>query len=61
MSGTFNVGLILQQFLNSQQNLLDRDMRLPIFLFVQNGETYGARWVDVGMRQDRLEYAFGRS
>ena len=44
----FRVGII-QKVLNSKKDLLDRDCRLPSFLFVKDRETDGSRWIDIWM------------
>ena len=36
-------------------------MRLPVFLLIQDGKTDSSRGVDVGVGENRLENAFGRS
>ena len=61
LSRTLDVGLILQQFLNPQQNLLHRNVRLPILLLIQNRQAHCSRRIDVGVWQNWLEYTFGRS
>lgn len=45
-----DVGLVLQQLLDPQQNLLHCDVRLPVFLFIQNGEADSSRRVNIRMR-----------
>ena len=61
LCGAFDVGLVLQQFLDAQKDGLDRDVGLPVFLVVEDGEADCARGVDVGVGQDRLEDALGGS
>jgi hypothetical protein len=48
---------LVQQHLNAQQNLLDRDRGLPAFFFVQNAEADGAGGVDVWVEERRRELA----
>lgn len=61
MRGRFDIGLVVEQFLDAQQDLLDRDVRLPVFLFVEDREANCSGRVDVGMRKDWLEDALGWS
>lgn len=56
-----DIGFILQQFLDSKENLLDCDVGLPILLLVQNGQADCARGINVRVREDRFEYTFGGS
>jgi hypothetical protein len=58
---TLNIGLILQQLLDAEQDLFDGDVRLPVLLLIQDGEADCPRRVDVGMREDRLENTFRRA
>jgi hypothetical protein len=46
LGGIFDVWLI-QQILNAEQNLFDRDRRTPILLLVQQGQANGARGIHV--------------
>jgi hypothetical protein len=43
--------------LDTQQNLLDSDRGLPSFIFVQDRQADGARWIDVWVEQRRDEFA----
>ena len=61
LGGAFDVGLILQQLLDAQEDGLDRDVGLPVLLVVEDREADRARGVDVGMGQDWLEDALGGS
>lgn len=61
MGGALKVGLVLDQFLDAQQDLLDGDEGLPVLLLVEDGQAHCAGGVDIGMGQDRLEYTFGGS
>lgn len=58
LGGIFDVRLV-QQILDAEQNLFDRDRRTPILLLVQQRQTHGARWVHVRMEQWWLKFAFG--
>lgn len=58
LCGTLRVDLI-QQELNSQQNLLDGDGGLPSLFFVEDAETDGAGRVDVGVEERWREFALG--
>lgn len=53
----FGVGII-KQILDTQQNLLNGDCRLPGFFFVQDRETDSAGGVDVGVEERRDEFAW---
>lgn len=57
----FNIWLILDQLLDAQQDLLDRNVRFPVLLVVEDRKTDCSRRVDVGMGQHRLKHAFRRS
>jgi hypothetical protein len=50
----------VQQHLNAQQDLFDRDGGLPALFFVQDGQADGAAGVDVGVEEgwDELAYPF---
>lgn len=48
---------LVEQRLDTQQDLLDCDSRLPAFLLVENGEANGAGGVDVGVEERRDEFA----
>jgi hypothetical protein len=48
---------LVEQRLYAQQNLLDRNRRLPAFFFVEDGQTDGAGGVDVGVEQRGNEFA----
>ena len=56
-----DIWLVFQQFLDAEQDLFDGDVRLPIFLVIQNAEPDSAGRVDVRVGQHRLEHAFGGS
>ncbi len=56
-----NVRLIFQQLLDSQQNLLHCDVRLPVLFVIQDRQAHGSWWVDVRVWQYWLEHAFGWS
>lgn len=60
LSGISNIGLA-EQSLNANQNLLDAHLRSPIFIFVQQRQTYGARWINVRMENWWIELALWRS
>jgi hypothetical protein len=51
---------VVEQVLDTQQNLLHRDGRLPSLILVQNRKTDRARGVDVGMEQRRDEFTCER-
>jgi len=51
---------IVEKVLDSQKNLLNGDGWLPCLLLVQNTEANGAGRIHVGMKQRRVEFAFGR-
>ena len=61
LGGAFDVGLVLQQFLDAQEDGLDGDVGLPVLLVVEDGEADRARGVDVGVGQDGIEDALGGS
>ena len=45
---SWGVGVgVVEEILNTEKNLFDRDGRLPVLLLVQNRQTDRARWVDV--------------
>lgn len=48
---------VIEKILDAQQDLLDRDCRLPAFLLVQNRQTDGAGRIDIGMEEWRNEFA----
>ena len=50
---------IVEQVLNAQQDLLDRDSRFPTLIFVEDGKTDGARGEDVRVEERRGELALG--
>ncbi|TGZ47410.1 hypothetical protein DBV15_00226, partial [Temnothorax longispinosus] len=49
---------LVQQVLNTEQDLLDRDGRSPVFLLVQERQADSAGWVNVRMEQRRFEFTF---
>ena len=61
LRGRIDVGLVVEQFLDAQQDLLHCDVRLPVFLLVENREADCSGGIDVGMREDGLEDALGWS
>ena len=60
MRGRLDIGLVVEQLLDAEQDLLDGDVRLPVLLFVEDREADRSGGIDVGMRQDWLEDALGR-
>ena len=56
LSGRIWVGLV-QQRLDTEEDLLDGDGGLPAFLFVENGQANGSGRVDVGVEERRNELA----
>ena len=48
---------IIQQILDSDQNLLESNRGTPALFFVQNRETNCSRWINVGMKERRHEFA----
>lgn len=50
---------IVKQILNTQQDLLDCNSRFPTLIFVEDGETNGARGEDVRMEERWGEFALG--
>jgi len=58
LCGGLWVGLV-EQRLDSEEDLFDSDGGLPAFFFVENGETYCAAGVDVGMEKRGDEFAWG--
>ena len=42
---------IIQQILNTNDNLFDGDSRFPTLFFVENRQTDCAGWVDIGMEE----------
>ena len=48
LSGRLWVDLV-QEHLDAEQDLLDRDGRLPAFLLIENAKTNGARRIHVGV------------
>ena len=61
LSGTIDVGIVLEQFLDACQDRFDSQVWLPVLLLVQDAEAHCSRGVDVGVRQDWLEDALGRT
>lgn len=61
MRGRFDIGLVVEQLLDAEKDLLHGDVRLPVFLFVEDGEADRSGRIDVGMRQDWFEDALRRS
>lgn len=59
LGGIRRIGLI-EQLLNAEQNLFDRNRGAPVFLLVQNRQTDGARGKDVRMEEGRIEATLGR-
>lgn len=53
----FRVGVV-QQILDAQQNLLDSNGWLPCLLLVQDGQTYRARRIDVGVEERWYKLAY---
>ena len=41
----------VQQVLHTKQDLLDGDAGLPGLLLVENAQTHGPRWIDVGVEK----------
>lgn len=60
LSRTLDVRLILQQFLDTQQNLFHSDVWFPVFLLVQDRQAHSSRRVNVGVRNHWLEHALWR-
>jgi hypothetical protein len=48
---------LIQQRLNAQQNILDRNRRFPALFLIENRETNRARRVDVWVEQRGYEFA----
>lgn len=48
---------IIQQILDSDQNLFESNRWTPALFFVQNGQTNGSRWINIGMKERRHEFA----
>ena len=61
LCGTLNVGLIVDQFLDAQQDLFHCYVGLPVFFIVEDGEADCSGGVDVGVWEDWFEDAFGGS
>jgi hypothetical protein len=57
LGGRFRVRLI-EQRLNTEENLFDVDRGFPAFFFIENGEADGARGVDVGVEKRGYEFAY---
>lgn len=55
---SWRVGVgVVEQVLNTKQDLLDSNRRLPTFLLIQDRKTDCARWVDVRVEKGRNEFA----
>ena len=57
MGRALNIGFVSDQFLDSEQDLLDGDAALPVLLFVQNAQANCAGGVDIWVREEGLELA----
>lgn len=57
LGGRFRVRVV-QQILDTEEDLLDRDGRFPGFFFVQDRETDGAGGVHVRVKERRDEFAY---
>lgn len=57
LRGRLRVGVI-QEVLDTQQDLLNRNRRFPRLLLVQNRKTDGSRGVDVGVEERGNEFAY---
>ena len=53
----FGIGVV-QQVLNSNENLLQCDRRAPGFFFIQDREANGARGIDIRVEEGRSEFAY---
>lgn len=51
---------VVQELLDADQDLLDRDGGSPGLFFVEDGQANGARRIDVGMKEGRVEFAWLR-
>jgi hypothetical protein len=51
---------IIQQVLNTNQDLLDGNGGTPAFFLVENGKANGARWIHVGVKEGWSELAYMR-
>jgi hypothetical protein len=49
---------IVEEILNTEENLLDGDSWLPSFFFVQDGKADGSGRIDVGMEKRWCEFAY---
>lgn len=58
LRGGLGVGVV-EEVLDSQEDLLDGDGRLPGFVFIEDREANSAGWVDIRMKQGRDEFALG--
>ena len=61
LRGAIGVRLVSQQLLNSQQQLTNCYVGLPVLLVVEDGETYRSRGVYVWVRENWLEDTLWRS
>ena len=49
---------VIEEVLNPEKNLLDRDSRLPAFFLIQDGEADSSRGVDIWMEKRRHKFAY---
>ena len=52
-----DIGLILDELLNSKKDLFDGDARFPVLFLVEDAETHVSRRVDVRVGQQRVKFA----
>ena len=52
---------VVQQILDTQEDLLDCDGGPPVLLLVQDGEAHSYRWVNIRMKQWRNKLDLGWS
>jgi hypothetical protein len=59
VSLSWRVGVgVIEKVLNSEEDLLDGDGRLPALLFIQDRQADGARGIDVGVEERWDEFAW---
>lgn len=56
MCGGIGIGVV-QEILDSEEDLLDGDGGFPGFVLVENAEADGARGVDIGVEERGREFA----
>ena len=57
LGGALDVGLVFDELLDAQEDLLDGYAALPVLLLVKDAQADCTRGVDVGVGEDGLELA----